>query len=220
MSTPPLGPRTEKRETFTRLGWHLLRGAAKERYVNTAFGKLNQLKESALRVFSQGTGIKFTSADEALRYAGSQKYRPNDLTEAAVFALERFEYAVDIIDDGDNLGECVTAAVEAAQALQFAAMLQDFGEMLSKHVSSELAKKIRTEAAKHALSFRGDQKQKSSWQQHVQCCVEGGREISNICDLLNIEGYEPSLAHIPHTTLKKWAKEVVPALKFKAGRPK
>lgn len=188
--------------------------------MKTALGKLNQLEKSALRVFSQGTGIQFTSADEALRYADSQKYQPNDLTKAAVFALERFGYAVDIIDDEDNLGECVTAAVEAAQALQFAAMLQDFGSLLIKHVSSDLTKKIRTEAAKHALSFRGDQKQKSSWQNHVQRCVTGGREISNICDLLNIEGYEPSLAHIPHITLKKWAKEVVPDLKFKAGRPK
>lgn len=77
-----------------------------------------------------------------------------------------------------------------------------------------------TSAAKHAVNSREDQQLKPGWMEHVKCCIKRGLVISNIGDLLNESGYDPLLANVTPATLKKWAKEAVPSLEFKPGRPK
>ncbi len=74
--------------------------------------------------------------------------------------------------------------------------------------------------AKHAVSHREDQILKLDWMKHVKSCVANGCKINNINDLLDIPGYDPRLSTVQAVTLKAWAKEAVPSLKFKAGRPR
>lgn len=81
-------------------------------------------------------------------------------------------------------------------------------------------KQQKSEAGAHAVSFRTDQKLKQPWMDHVQSCVERGIAINNINDLLNEPGYDANIATIGASTLKAWAKEASPAIKFKSGRPK
>ena len=75
-------------------------------------------------------------------------------------------------------------------------------------------------AGKHAVSFRPDQQLKPYWVNHVIACADRGVTINHIGDLLNEPGYDPQIANIAPATLKAWAKEAVPGLKFKSGRPK
>lgn len=75
-------------------------------------------------------------------------------------------------------------------------------------------------AGKRAVRFRSDQVLKPLWVKHVRACIERGVTINNVGDLLNEPGYAPQIASIAKLTLKAWAKEAVPSLKFKPGRPK
>ncbi len=84
----------------------------------------------------------------------------------------------------------------------------------------KMVKQLRSDQAKKAVSMREDMALKPSWIAHVKKCIDRGHEVKNVTDLLNIEGYDLGLAHTPHITLKKWAKEAVTSIKFKAGRPK
>lgn len=78
----------------------------------------------------------------------------------------------------------------------------------------------RSKTGLHAVSFRADQQLKKAWMSHVQSCVDRGIPINNIHDLLNEPGYDSDIASIGARTLKDWAKEASPAIKFKPGRPK
>lgn len=80
--------------------------------------------------------------------------------------------------------------------------------------------KAHTEAGKKAVSCREDQIIKPQWQEHVRQCWERGVSIHNIDDLLSQPLANPKICKVTPNTLKQWAKEAVPELSFKAGRPK
>lgn len=97
---------------------------------------------------------------------------------------------------------------------------KDYKEALTPGVLAELVRKIRSENAANAVANRDDQILKPQWQKHVRQCWERGVTIRNIDDLLNQPLANPKISKITPTTLKQWAKEEVPELSFKAGRPK
>lgn len=78
----------------------------------------------------------------------------------------------------------------------------------------------KSKTGSHAVSFRSDQQLKPSWMDHVRSCVKRGIRISCIVDLLNEPGYDPNIVSVAQSTLKAWAKEASPSIKFKPGRPK
>jgi hypothetical protein len=103
-------------------------------------------------------------------------------------------------------------------ALSQSFTMHKFWEALNIHVRDSALKTPR-EIAAHAVSHREDQVLKPDWQEHVRRCVAQCLPIRNINDLLGYPGYPPVLTKTPSMTLKKWAKEACPELKFKAGRP-
>lgn len=78
--------------------------------------------------------------------------------------------------------------------------------------------KFKSEAGKHAVSHRDDQRAKEPWKDHVKTCVDRGDHIRNIKDLR--KGCPPACEGLTDSILKKWAKEAVPSLKFKGGAQK
>jgi hypothetical protein len=77
---------------------------------------------------------------------------------------------------------------------------------------------VRSEIGLFTVSHRSDQRLKPYWLDHCKTALASGVEISTVNDLLNLEGYDPSLARISGQTLRKWAREA--GVLFKAGRPK
>jgi hypothetical protein len=137
----------------------------------------------------------------------------SELIGAGVFIL--IDRAVSL----ERKGRLTYSAAFMDDASQFVGYLRGFGRG-DAHKIEELAKMIKSDSGKRAVSFRGDQVMKPQWQSHVKTCVERGVTVNNIGDLLNEPGYDPKISSIAPATLKSWAKEAAPGLKFKAGRPK
>ena len=70
----------------------------------------------------------------------------------------------------------------------------------------------------HALAQREDQLLKPGWLEHCRAVIQSGKEIRQLNDLLNTEGYDPRVTRITDRTLKSWAKDV--GISFKPGRKK
>lgn len=70
----------------------------------------------------------------------------------------------------------------------------------------------------NAVSHRDDQKLKPLWIEHCKKAIASNLNINTLDDLLNINGYDPSISKIAPRTLKAWAR--LTGITFKAGRPK
>lgn len=64
-----------------------------------------------------------------------------------------------------------------------------------------------TSGPARALANRLDQQLKPGWISHCKAAAVAGREIKQLDDLLNIEGYDHRVATITPRTLKRWAGE-------------
>lgn len=77
------------------------------------------------------------------------------------------------------------------------------------------------------VTSREEQKVKPCWQAHVTQCVSKGVTIQTVNDLIehlndsNVDEHaRTKLNNLQPETLKRWAKECCPDLKFSRGRPK
>lgn len=77
---------------------------------------------------------------------------------------------------------------------------------------------VLSDIGMNAVSHRDDQKLKPLWIEHCKNAITKNLNINTLDDLLNIDGYDPSISKIAPRTLKAWAR--VAGITFKAGRPK
>lgn len=66
---------------------------------------------------------------------------------------------------------------------------------------------------------RGVLAHKGPWQTHVRAYLDSGACVNSVADLLKSLPKDSPLHDVLPATLRKWARQAVPSLKFKAGRP-
>lgn len=159
----------------------------------------------------------FTPTEELIEYRQKRldAMLAGDLTDDARTSLG---YAAEQLERARHLHARGAADVDIATVLEVIDLrLKD---VVVVAAANKTTTKFKSEAGQHAVNHRPDQLLRGPWQDHVKACVARGDVIRNVGDLLSFEGYPPECSGVAPATLKKWAKEAVPDLKFKAGRPK
>lgn len=103
----------------------------------------------------------------------------------------------------------------AVKAFQRGAWLRGTVEAHVAHIACSLDAPPSGPA--HALSMRKDQILKGDWEKHCRAVKDLGVGVSNLDDLLSIDGYDPDITKIQPATLRKWARSE--GFKFRPGRP-
>ena len=159
----------------------------------------------------------FTPTEELIEYRQKRldAMLAGDLTDDARTSLG---YAAEQLERARHLHARGAADVDIATVLEVIDLrLKD---VVVVAAANKTTTKFKSEAGKHAVSYRKDQQLEQPWKDHVKACMDRGDVIRNINDLLEIKGYPPGCARVTPKTLKRWAREAVPGLKFKAGRTK
>ncbi len=171
--------------------WHVVTA------INDALGRIQQRIDEGLDLLCDIEGDDVTVRD-VLRF----------LDDLICLCVWLYSSALESLSQG-NIERGVHAF---GRSMQFHGRYQALMDMMKGHVEAPPT------GPAHALAHRTDQMLKPGWLDHCRSVIQSGKAISQLADLLDVEGYDSCVTRLQPRTLKKWAREV--GVTFKPGRRK